>query len=122
MHEKGFTFLELLIVVGLLAVFTILTIPYGVDFFRSRLLDEEIKAVSEILKRAQAHAISGKDDSDWGVKFFQDEGKYEIFRGSGCEEREIYQTINLSKGIEMEGIDCIIFERNTGEPQIVIED
>ncbi len=109
-----------MIVIALLAIFTILTLPYSMNFFKARVLDEEIRAVSLILKRAQAYAISGKDDSDWGVNIFQEEGRYEIFKGNICGAGEVYQSFNVSPGIEIESIDCVIFERNTGNPQIVI--
>ncbi len=121
MKNKGFTFLELMIVIALLAIFTVITLPYGVGFFQSRLLDEEIDAVTNILQRAQSNAISGKDDSDWGVNFFQEEGRYEIFKGSDCNSGQVHQVFQVSSATQMEGIDCVIFERNTGDPQIIAD-
>lgn len=120
-EKKGFTLLELLIVIGLIVIFSVMMLPYGVDFYHSRVLDEETRSVSNVLQRAQSHAISGRDDADWGVEFFNDQGRYEIFRGSECGVGDVYQTFQLPEGMEMEGVECIIFERHTGNPQITTE-
>lgn len=118
-NSKGFTLLELLIVIGLLVIFTVMTVPYTFDFFSVRVLEEDTSRVANVLQRAQSNAKSGRDDSDWGVRFFQDEGRYEIFRGDDCEEGTTYQTFRLSAEVDIEGVDCIIFERHSGDPQII---
>jgi Tfp pilus assembly protein FimT len=106
-----------MIVIGILVILTTLTLPYGVNFYNTRALDEETANVASILERARAHAIAGKEDSDWGVQFVST-SQYTIFKGSTCGGT-VYQTFNLIQGAEIESeIDCIIFERHTGTPRI----
>ena len=119
--KKGFTLLELLIVIGLIVILTVMTIPYTFDFFSARVLEEDTNRLTNILKRAQTNASSGRNDRDWGVRFFHDEGRYEIFQGDSCEDGVTYQIFRLSSEVDMEGIDCVIFERHTGDPQIIEE-
>jgi prepilin-type N-terminal cleavage/methylation domain-containing protein len=116
-NSPAFTLLELMIVIGILVILTTLTLPYGVNFYNARALDEETANVASILERARTHAISGKEDSDWGVQFVST-NQYTIFKGSTCGGT-VYQTFNLIQGAEIESeINCIIFERHTGTPRI----
>ncbi len=116
--QSGFTLMELMIVIGLIVIFTVATLPYGLRFFDSRTLEEETTNIATILEKARSHSISGKDDSDWGVQFTGESG-YNIFKGSECGSGEVYRTFSMPKGGEIETeIDCIVFERHTGAANI----
>ncbi len=116
-REDGFTLLELMIVIGILVIFAVVTIPYGMRFYDSRFLEEQTSSVANILERARTHAISGKEDSDWGVDF-SNTSEYHIFKGSDCPGT-VYQTFKIPSGVEIESdIECIVFERHTGNPKI----
>ncbi len=120
-YRNGFTLLELMIVIGLLVAFTAMLLPYGINFYDSRILDEESITLANVLDRARSHAVSGKEDSDWGVDFFYVEEEYKIIKGSGCGG-EVYQTFKLSQGVELESdINCVIFERHTGNPKVYMQ-
>jgi len=118
--RKGFTLLELMLVIGLMVIFATLTIPYGMDFYRSRAVEEQTRTISNILSRAQSHAITGKEDSNWGVMFFHEQGEYVFFKGVRYSERDtVYdQTFKSSGGVSTEGITEIVFEKNTGDPKV----
>ncbi|MDA3815630.1 MAG: type II secretion system protein, partial [Patescibacteria group bacterium] len=118
-NQSGFTLIELMIVIGLLVIFTTLTIPYGLNFYNARMLEEETASIATVIERARAHATSGKEDSDWGVRFLYAQNQFTIFKGSSCGAGEIYQTFDLNDATELESeINCIIFERHTGIPKI----
>jgi Tfp pilus assembly protein FimT len=120
---SGFTILELMIVIGLMVIFGVLTLPYGMNFYRSRSVEEQSRTMSNVLSRAQSHAITGKGDSSWGVKLFHDEGYYTFFKGESYDEREVTydQVFKTESGTETEGISEIVFEKNTGNPKIQTE-
>ncbi len=117
-NSKGFTLLELMIVIGLIVIFTALTIPYGMQFYDSRVLQGETTSVFNVLERARVHAVSGKEDSDWGIDF-SSPGEYHLLKGSNCDTGEVFQTFSITSGVEIDtDISCIIFEKNTGKPKI----
>ena len=116
--QKGFTLVELMVVIGLLVIFTAVTLPYGISFLDSRTLEEETINISTILEKARSHAISGRDDSDWGVQFVGSD-QYNIFRGSSCGGGDVYRSFSVSDSSVIEtNIDCVIFERHSGAPRI----
>ncbi len=119
-HNRGFTLLELMIVIGLMVLFAILTIPYGMDFYQSRLLEEETRTIANVISRAQSHALSGKEDSDWGVRFFHEEGKYIFFKGSRYSMRDSFfdQEFTMTRGSSTEGVAEVVFEIHTGDVKV----
>jgi prepilin-type N-terminal cleavage/methylation domain-containing protein len=120
-NTRGFTLIELLIVLALTGLFLALTVPYGMNFYRQRILDEETSKLMNNLKIAQSHSIAGKGNSSWGVVLFED--CYILFMGDYYEDdgrNEDYdKTFNLSPGITIDGFSEIVFEKNTGEPNVV---
>ncbi len=121
--NKGFTLAELLITIALMAIFTVITVPYGIKFYRSRTIEEESRALVNVLERAKSHAVSGKEDSSWGIRFIHDENKYIFFKGDSYEDKnqEYNQNFILSPGIKTSGFIEIVFERHTGNPMITSE-
>ena len=64
--KAGFTLMELLVVIGLVAFFGALVTPYGISFYDEVSLEESEAMLSQALKKCQSRAIAGKEDSDWG--------------------------------------------------------
>jgi prepilin-type N-terminal cleavage/methylation domain-containing protein len=120
---NGLTLLELMIVIGLMAVFAILTIPYGLDFYQARVTEESVRSVYSVLSRAQSHATTNKGDSSWGVKFFHEENRYVFFKGERYDSRDVVydQIFEMADGISMDGVSEVVFRKNTGEPKIFTE-
>lgn len=119
--NSGFTLIELLIVVAIVVVLAVLTIPAGLDFLARQSLKMEAETLKSNLKKAQAQAISAKNNSDFGIKFFPnaDPPYYVVFQGPSYDEREPTEDeiFYVSKGTIIEivgGYDEVIFEKNTG--------
>ncbi len=117
--QKGFTLLEIIIVIALIALFSALIAPVGMDFYRSENIERQANLLKKNLELARDQAISGKLDSAWSIKF--EENKYTIFKGDDWGGRnETYDkefNIPSSMEIELEGeIDEITFEKITGGP------
>ncbi len=117
---KGFTLIELLIVIALLGLFLTLTAPFGIQFYRYQIVDNETITLENSLKNAQSYAISGKEDSSWGIKFFDE--YYILFAGDSYEEPErnssFDKTFNLHQGVTVEGVEEIVFKKNSGRTMI----
>ncbi len=123
----GFTLVELLIVLALLGLFLALTIPFGTEFYREHVLQEQTAMLANNLKTVQSYAQSGKNDSSWGVRFEPgDQGCtncYVLFQGDTYSERdEAHDKVyNLASGVVAEGVVEITFEKRSGKPQIITD-
>ena len=112
---KGFTLIELLLVIGGIAIISALTIPVGVNFYRTQVLDETAGDILGALRRAQSQAVFQKNDSEFGVRFLSD--SYVLFEGNSYGEVPSQdETFNLVGGITTSGIVEVTFAKLTGIP------
>lgn len=63
----GFTFLEVVLVLGILGTLSALLIPVSRQFHLGSLLDAEAQALASDLVRARSSAVAGIADTDHGV-------------------------------------------------------
>ena len=116
-EKQGFTLVEVLVVVALITLFLFMTVPFTMDFYRDQVLEGQTSSLANNLKVAQSHARSGKNDSSWGIKFFED--NYILFMGDSYDEEgrdDTYdKTFKITSGIEVEGVSEIVFEKDTGK-------
>jgi type II secretory pathway pseudopilin PulG len=113
---KGFTILELLLVIGAAIVIAALTVPVGVRFFQTQTLDEATSGIMETMRRAHNQAVFQKNDSAFGVKFLS--GSYVLFQGNSYDTRTQSEdeSFEVSSGIATSGIDEVVFAKLTGIP------
>ena len=82
MKKKGFTLIEILLVVGIITIIAGLSVP----FYRSFQVDQEMDIASKeilgTLRDAQNRSITGRDDITWGVHFDLSSNEYGIFQGT----------------------------------------
>jgi len=119
--KKGFTLIELMTVIALVLVFTALTVPAMKEFYEKEVLEREVRALENHLRIVQSRAIAGKNDSAWGIKFFED--KYILFQGESFDEKvtDYDEEVYLFSETEIEGISEIVFEKLTGKPIIKLD-
>jgi prepilin-type N-terminal cleavage/methylation domain-containing protein len=110
---KGFTFLELLIVISIISILLILTVPLGVDFYRNQQLDSVTQELLQNLRRAHLNAMSQSDYS-FGIWFGSEE--YKIFRGDSEENGENEEFFDIPGEISFNSPDEIVFSKLTGNP------
>lgn len=113
---RGFTMLELLLVIAAAILIATFTIPVGIRFFQTQSLDEAASGILETLRRAQNQAAFQKNDSAFGVKFLS--GSYVLFQGGSYAGRTQSEDENftLSGSITTSGIDEVVFAKLTGIP------
>jgi len=83
--KQGFTLVELLITLGLIAILGTFTFISFSGYRQRQLLDETARAIVVALRDAQQRAINQQDGSDWGVHFENSvSGRdfYAVFKGS----------------------------------------
>lgn len=117
---KGFTMLELLIVMGIMAVLGAIILSTFVNFRKNQALQKDTEAVVELLNQARNQTISSKNLSAYGVHF--DSTSIVLFIGPTFDPSSITNqviTLNstdtiLSVTLNGGGND-VIFNRISGE-------
>ena len=121
---KGFTLIEIIIVIALITLLAALVAPAGIDFYQDNIEERQALLLKTNLEKARDFAIAGKLDSSWGVKFYPDDQEctdcYVFFKGNSYKKRIIAydKVFTLSSGIDIEGMSEVVFEKITGEPHI----
>jgi len=115
-NSAGFTLIELLLVITVVIVITALTIPVGIHFYQTQVLNETMDGILGVLRRSHNQAVFQKDDSAFGVKFLSD--SYVLFRGESYVARvqNDDETFILPTGVGVSGIDEVVFTKLTGLP------
>ncbi len=123
-RRGGFSLLEVMIVIALIAMLVAATLPITMDFLFRFIVIGETKVLESNLKSAQAKAISAKNDSSFGVKFFPAdicplEDCYVIFQGDSYDTRAVGEDevfyLPREADIELVGeYSEVVFEKNTG--------
>jgi prepilin-type N-terminal cleavage/methylation domain-containing protein len=113
---RGFTLIEILIVIGVLAIIVASATPLTLDFYNSRQLDLYEQGLVQKLRQAQTKAMETENDSDFGVYLTSNE--YVLFQGSSYSGRDtnLDETIDLPDNLEVTGMDEIIFDKLSGKP------
>lgn len=113
-QSRGFSLVELLIVIGIMVLFAVLSETSYSNVTSHENLEIATAGVVEAIRYAQASAQSGKADSAWGVKLFP--GSVVVFEGSNYATRNssVDQSISFPGGIAASGLSEVVFAKLTG--------
>jgi len=116
---KGFTLIEILVVLSMVTIIAVVTIPISLNFLKTQNLATTTGVILSTLRQAQTQALFQKNNSSFGVKFL--ENSYVLFQGSSYNTREVSEDLLLSfpSSITVSGIDEIVFTKQTGLPNTV---
>lgn len=125
MTNRGFTLLETLVVLAIMAI----VMGGATAFYQSYLTGLELNSTAEgifsDLRRAQSKALSGIEDSDWGIVFYNqaDDSSdyYEFYSYNSTLGTTTVSTTTLSPGLDFTapaegGSTNFRFGRGTGLP------
>lgn len=123
MRNKGFTLIEIIIVVAVLTIILSFGMTIDLNTFRGdTFLVEQSKIVS-VLERARSHAMANMFNTDYGVCYFAPD--YVIFRDGTCDksstDESIPANVNISENSTTTFPPTIVFEQLTGnlKPQLI---
>ncbi len=127
LYKKGFTILELIIVVAIVAVLLVMVIPQFSRIKENQVLQSATSDVMSTLSKSRSETISSVNSSEYGVHFQSD--KVIIFKGktysAGASDNEVI-TISTPASISnvtLGGVSStsgdIYFSRLSGAPSAV---
>jgi len=85
---RGFTLIELLVVLGIFVIVAALSLPFVQSFQVSSDFHTHINTLKNTLRHAQQKAITGQENSAWGVYFNEAEKKFILFKGASYALRD----------------------------------
>jgi len=118
--KKGFTLIEVLIVVTVLAILFSLSFPSFSFFKKKSQLNSSTEEILTLLRLAQSKTLRAQSDNNWGVYFRENE--VILFKGPNYNSRiiEFDRRSKLPEIIKISSIDLIgggaeiVFQRLTG--------
>jgi prepilin-type N-terminal cleavage/methylation domain-containing protein len=115
--KQGFTLVELLLSVALIAILMGIMLPVFYGFRTRHDLDIAAESVASSLRRASVLARGVESDMDWGVVIAT--GTITIFRGSSFAARAAAddESIAVPDTFRLDGLQEVVFERVTGFPR-----
>jgi prepilin-type N-terminal cleavage/methylation domain-containing protein len=120
--QRGFTALEILIVIAILGILVAVIFPPLINFRRSSVLNVETQEMVTLINKARLSSMSSKGDVQYGVHFattsitiFQ--GATYVFGATGNEEHVFDPTVSIGTAgsivVNGGGTD-VLFQRITG--------
>lgn len=113
-QKRGFSLVEIIIVLSLLLVIGGFALPAGVRVFQRHAVRDDVKNVARILRSAQSLSMYQKNDSQFGVALVS--GNAVLFQGSSYAGRVVAEDriVPLSPGISVGGPTETVFSKVTG--------
>ena len=118
-HKRGFTFIEVSIVIGIILLVGGVVSFYFSQLNKSQSLDKDALSALSVLNEARSSAMSAKDFSDYGVHFTSN--SYTFFKGSVFVYNDANNvTYNEDDSISISSIALgggsdVVFKKVTGE-------
>ncbi|KPJ71356.1 hypothetical protein AMJ50_02600 [Parcubacteria bacterium DG_74_3] len=115
---KGFTLVELMLVIGILALLIVVSLPLAMNFYKTRQLDVYENGIVQALRRAQLKSMSVEADSSFGVYISNDSKKYVLFKGNSYNTRDNVwdEVFELPDNLSVGGLTEVVFTKLKGIP------
>ncbi len=117
--NKGFTFIEIILVAGIIAILAGIALTSFLNSRNARDLTTSRQSVISLLRLAQARTLAGQDGSVWGVHLEQTQAV--LFRGNSYGSATYTRALALPQTVQITnilltggGMD-VIFKKMSGE-------
>lgn len=111
---RGLTLIEILLVIGVMAILVFVSSPILLDFYRNWQMQTTVQEIIQATRRAQLKTISGELGSNFGVRFSVNQ--YTVFKGDSFLGRDIShdEVFDLTPGLSLSGLSEIVFLKPGG--------
>lgn len=123
-QARGFTLIEILVVISIMGLIAVTAIPSLADFVRRQQLAQSGSEVLSTLRDAQSRAISSVGGLNWGVHFVANQNNFELFSSPALNytastdktTHQLITDITISDlTVNQNGIVNVIFSPVTGK-------
>lgn len=115
--HSGVTYIELLIVIAIVAILGAAISPFFFRFILQNNLQATVDRVISTIRKAQNYAMDGKNNEVWGV--CETGGKIRLFSGS-CSTPSFSEDFDIPGNIPITGFTETTFSKLRGEPSGVL--
>lgn len=105
--KRGFSIIELLVVLGVIAMFSMVSLPYFVSYQKNIKLKNEVKLLATNLKYAQQLAVT--EQIIYQVILAPETKSYQIINS---ESAEVIKTVNLDDEVDFYNFTTSTFSFN----------
>lgn len=111
---RGFTIIELLIVLAIFLVLVAIFTPMAISFYQMEAMNKTQDQLVWLLREARDNAVNQKNNSFFGVRVLED--NFILFQGESYINRieTEDQVVSFPDNIKISGDDEIIFAPTTG--------
>lgn len=112
--KKGFTLIEVLVVLGMLAIFATMGLVFSFDSYRGYLFRSEYTTTVNLLAKARNRAINNFNESNHGIAIL--DGEYRLFNTNEYDagDPDTYEFFPRNNALTFDGPEEIIFQQLTG--------
>lgn len=117
-QKSGISLIELLLVVAIVAILGVSSAAIGQKFLVNNYLQNKTNELVSMLRTAQLNAMSGKENSQWGVSVISNQ--IILFKGSSYASRDLAFDLSfrIPSSISVTN-DELVFALINGEPNKV---
>lgn len=117
-NNRGFTFVEMILVVALISIVTGMSVVFYSRFINQNAVLNTVDQLVGELHKAQIYAMSGKQNSNWGVNYASQtitlySGTSYVARNTAFDEK-----FNVNGTVSVSGLSDLNFARVTGIPTV----
>jgi len=116
--QHGFTLTELLLSVAIIFIVAAFSFPLGVSFYKTQILHDTRDSLTSTLRKAYIQAVSGMNDSAYGVKIQTDQ--FTLFQGTTYDARieSEDELFPISSSVTPTGLTEVVFAQMSGVPSV----
>lgn len=85
-NQKGFTFIEIMMAIGILTFIAGIGIAVSIDYYRTYAFRSERNTIVSLLQKARAASLNNINDNAHGVRF--EEGNFVLFEGTSYDDSD----------------------------------
>jgi prepilin-type N-terminal cleavage/methylation domain-containing protein len=117
-NNKGFTLIELILVVVLMSIITAMSATFYTRFINQNAVLNTVDQLVGEMHKAQIYAMSGKQNSSWGVNYGAQTITLYSGNSYGARNSAFDETFSVNATVSVSGMTDLNFARATGLPSV----